>query len=66
MVKKVGLSIYEVTHNAIVGSRLVVAKDVNDAIKKFNTFYTDSKVVRPQGIVAVKLRHTLEVIAEIN
>ena len=66
MVKRVELSIYEVTHNAIVGSRFVVANSVNDAIKKFNTFYTDSKVVRPQGIVSVKLRHTLEVIAEIN
>lgn len=66
MVKRVELSIYEVTHNAIVGSRFVVANSADEAIKKFNAFYSDSKVVRPQGIVAVKLRHTLEVIAEVN
>ena len=42
----------------------MVAKDINDAIKKFNEFYDTDIDIYPDGITGVEMYKIIEVIDE--
>jgi hypothetical protein len=64
MITRNFLHIYRVNHHYLKEGELVVAKDVQDAIRKFNEFYEYDIDIFPDGITGVTLEHNLEVVDE--
>ena len=64
MITRNFLHIYRVNHHYLKEGELVVAKDVQDAIRKFNEFYEHDIDIYPDGITGVEIDKILEVIDE--
>lgn len=64
MITRNYIKIYKVSHSKLREPELVVAKDINDAIKKFNEFYDADIDIFPDGITGVEMDKILEVIDE--
>ena len=64
MITRNYIKLYKVSHSKLTEPELVVAKDINDAIRKFNKFYEADIDVYPDGITGVEMDKILEVIDE--
>lgn len=64
MITRNYIKLYKVSHSKLREPELVVAKDINDAIKKFNEFYDADIDIFPDGITGVEMDKILEVIDE--
>lgn len=64
MITRNYIKIYKISHSKLTEPELVVAKDINDAIYKFNKFYDADIDIHPDGITGVELDRILEVIDE--
>ena len=64
MITRNYIKLYKVSHSRLTEPELVVAKDINDAIRKFNKFYDADIDIHPDGITGVEMDKILEVIDE--
>ncbi len=64
MITRNYIKIYKVSHSGLTEPELVVAKDINDAIYKFNKFYDADIDIHPDGITGVEMDKIIEVIDE--
>ena len=64
MITRNYIKIYKISHSKLTEPELVVAKDINDVIRKFNEFYDADIDVYPDGITGVEMDKILEVIDE--
>ena len=64
MITRNYIKIYKISHSKLTEPELVVAKDINDAIRKFNEFYDADIDVYPDGITGVEMDKIIEVIDE--
>ena len=62
MITRNYIKIYKISHSKLTEPELVVAKDINDAIRKFNEFYDADIDVHPDDITGIELARILEVI----
>lgn len=62
MITRNYIKIYKISHSKLTEPELVVAKDINDAIRKFNEFYDADIDVHPDDITGIELDRILEVI----
>jgi hypothetical protein len=62
MITRNYIKIYKISHSKLTEPELVVAKDINDAIYKFNKFYNTDIDIYPDDITGIELDRILEVI----
>ena len=62
MITRNYIKIYKVSHRGLREPELVVANDLEDALRKFNEFWDDDIDIWPDGVTGVELAQTIEVI----
>ena len=62
MITRNYIKIFKVNHYGLRDGELVIAKDVQDAIRKFSEYYENDIDIFPDGIKEVKLHCQYEVI----